>query len=258
MHSKLSKSNNKKRTLEDLRGIVLNRELPKHIAIIMDGNGRWAQSKRLPRKVGHKRGVKKLKEVIKITNKLGINHLTVFAFSTENWKRPQKEVDFLMKIFEQALDNEVEELDEQGVKIRVLGRRERLPDSIKKKIDQAVDLTKDNQGLNLNIALNYGGRAEIIDATKALVSKVEEGVLDLDDITEEDLSEELYTAEMPDPELLIRPSGEMRISNFLLWQLAYTEFCFTSTPWPDFSEQDLLLAIVNYQERDRRFGGLDT
>jgi undecaprenyl diphosphate synthase len=163
-----------------------------------------------------------------------------------------------MKIFEQALDNEVEELDEQGVKIRVLGRRERLPDSIKKKIDQAVDLTKDNQGLNLNIALNYGGRAEIIDATKALVSKVEEGVLDLDDITEEDLSEELYTAEMPDPELLIRPSGEMRISNFLLWQLAYTEFCFTSTPWPDFSEQDLLLAIVNYQERDRRFGGLDT
>ncbi|SJZ64915.1 undecaprenyl diphosphate synthase [Selenihalanaerobacter shriftii] len=242
--------------IEELRDRVLSRDLPEHIAIIMDGNGRWAKKRGLPRKAGHKNGVRRLKEIVKIVKKLGIKYLTVFAFSTENWERPEKEVNFLMKLFSRTLDNDAKELHEQGVKIRVLGRQKGLPTEIKNKVENIIELTKRNQALNLNIALNYGGRAEIVDATKELITKVQEEVLDLDEIDERILSKELYTKDIPDPQLLIRPSGEMRISNFLLWQLAYTEFWFTSTLWPDFSEEDLLLAIADYQSRERRFGGL--
>jgi len=257
MHSWFDKLNQQEQDLERLREEVLAGNLPKHIAVIMDGNGRWANEKGLPRTVGHKKGVKKLKEVIKLINKLGIEYLTVFAFSTENWKRPKKEVKFLMKLFNQAFNNELDELHSNGVKVRVLGRREGLPPNIKDKVREITELTKDNQGLNLNIALNYGGRAEIIDAVKSLASEVSDGEIELTEITEERLNNKLYTEGMPDPELLIRSSGELRISNFLLWQLAYTEFYFTDTFWPEFDEKELLLAIAEYQERERRFGGLD-
>ncbi|ADL13114.1 isoprenyl transferase [Acetohalobium arabaticum] len=231
-------------------------EMPEHIAVIMDGNGRWAKEQGLSRSAGHKKGVQKLKKIIEIVNKLEIEHLTVFAFSTENWKRPKKEVDFLMRLFHRTFDNEVLDLHNSDVRIRVLGRRQGLPENIKAKIDEVVDLTNKNQGLNLNIALNYGGRSEIIDAAKSLAAKVKNGTVKLDDIDEEELSNELYTADIPDPELLIRPSGEKRISNFLLWQSAYAEFWFTDTYWPEFDKEELLEAIAEYQRRERRFGGL--
>ncbi|MBM7623488.1 undecaprenyl diphosphate synthase [Sporohalobacter salinus] len=242
--------------LKELKKKVLIQKMPEHIAIIMDGNGRWAKERGLSRTAGHKEGMQRLKKIVKVVNDLGIKHLTVFAFSTENWKRPKKEVDFLMKLFHRAFDNEVEELHQSDVKIRVLGQIEGLPRNIKDKIDKVVEMTNKNKSLNLNIALNYGGRSEIIDAAKSLALKVKNGSIKLDDINEEKLGNELYTASIPDPQLLIRPSGEKRISNFLLWQSAYTEFWFTDTYWPDFDERELLEAIADYQERERRFGGL--
>lgn len=257
MYSGFSGVKDQERDLEDLREIISKERLPRHVAIIMDGNGRWAQKQGFPRKMGHKRGVKKLKEIVKVVSKLGIEYLTVFAFSTENWKRPKKEVNFLMKLFNRTFENEADELHRQGVRVRVLGRKDELSIDIKDKIDQITEMTADNKVLNLNIALNYGGRAEIVDAAKELATQIKEGNLAIEDITEEEFNKVLYTSELPDPELLIRPSGEKRISNFLLWQLAYTEFWFTSTLWPDFSERELLLAIREYQERERRFGGLE-
>lgn len=242
--------------LDDLDQKVLTEEMPQHIAIIMDGNGRWAKEQGLSRSVGHKEGVQRLKKIVEIVSKLEIEYLTVFAFSTENWKRPKQEVDFLMKLFHRTFDNEVSDLHNSDVRIRVLGRRQGLPENIRAKIDEVVELTNKNQGLNLNIALNYGGRSEIIDAAKSLAAKVKNGSVKLDDVDEEELSSELYTADIPDPELLIRPSGEKRISNFLLWQSAYTEFWFTDTYWPEFDKEELLEAIAEYQRRERRFGGL--
>ncbi|MCK8823517.1 isoprenyl transferase [Fuchsiella alkaliacetigena] len=256
MWSNLSKLNKDELNLAELRTNVLAKQLPEHIALIMDGNGRWAQKRDLPRTAGHEKGVERLKETVKIVSELGINHLTVFAFSTENWKRPEEEVNFLMSLFNRTFESDARELHREEVKIRVLGRREGLPTDIRKKIREIWEMTKDNQGLNLNIALNYGGRAEIIDAVKELAVKVKSGVIEPQEITEANFAQELYTQQLPDPELLIRPSGELRISNFLLWQLAYAEFYFTSTLWPDFCEKDLLLAIADYQARERRFGGL--
>ncbi|MGM0470693.1 MAG: isoprenyl transferase [Bacillota bacterium] len=251
MHSDVTSSN---QSVAELRQQVLAAKLPEHIAIIMDGNGRWAKEQGLARREGHREGVKRLKEIVEVSNQLGVDYLTVFAFSTENWNRPQSEINFLMKLFNQVFEHEVKQLDQSDIKVRVLGRDDKLPNSVQKKAAEVVELTATNQGLNLNIALNYGGRAEIVDAAKEVAAKVKQGSLSLEEITEDTFNRKLYTAGIPDPDLLIRPSGEERISNFLLWQLAYAEFYFTEIYWPDFEERDLLAAIAEYQTRERRFG----
>ncbi|MGI9952015.1 isoprenyl transferase [Moorellaceae bacterium AZ2] len=230
--------------------------LPRHLAIIMDGNGRWALSRGLPRAAGHRAGVEALREVVKACLEWGIGVLTVYAFSTENWKRPQAEVDALMNLLVEYLGREVQELHEQGVQIRAIGRLHELPLEARQKLQQAMELTAGNQRLVLNLALNYGGRAELVDACAALVRDVQAGKVMPGEIREEVLESYLYTAGLPDPDLLIRAAGEMRLSNFLLWQSAYTELWVTSTLWPDFRREDLLAALQDYARRERRFGGL--
>jgi len=228
------------------------KNIPRHIAIIMDGNGRWAQKRGLPRIEGHRRGAISLKETVKACAKLGVKYLTVYAFSTENWKRPKSEVEFLMAILSQTIDKEIGELVKNKVRIRFLGRINMLPQKLQKKIKQAEKTTQRKSRLNLNICLSYGGRAEIIDAVKILVKKG----LDSGKITEKLLARYLYTAGMPDPDLLIRTASEFRVSNFLLWQIAYSEIWITDVLWPDFREKHLLEGIKAYQRRVRRFGGL--
>ncbi|HHP50908.1 MAG TPA: isoprenyl transferase [Moorella mulderi] len=230
--------------------------MPRHIAIIMDGNGRWARQRGLPRIAGHRAGVESLKEVVKACLDLNIPILTVYAFSTENWKRPREEVEALMELLVHSIRNELEDLKKNGVKIRVSGRWQGLPLRVREEMERACRETVSNQRLILNVALNYGGRAELVDACRALAGKVKEGFLDPKDIGESLLEEHLYTYPLPDPDLLIRPSGEKRISNFLLWQLAYTELWFTEVYWPDFRREHLLQALEDYQKRERRFGGI--
>jgi len=230
--------------------------LPRHIAIIMDGNGRWATRKGLPRAAGHRAGVESLRDIVKLCVELEIRVLTVYAFSTENWKRPQEEVDILMNLLVEYLYNEVKELQENNVRINPIGRISELPESARKALKTAVEKTCKNTGLVLNIALNYGGRLELVDAMRKIAQKVKEGDLLPEAINETTLSQHLYTAGLPDPDLLIRPSGEFRVSNFLLWQLAYTEFWLTSVMWPDFTRVNLLEALIDFQNRERRFGGL--
>lgn len=237
---------------------VKERPLPKHVAIIMDGNGRWAQKKGLPREVGHRYGSESLKDIVEISARIGIDYLTLFAFSTENWQRPQKEIDALMDLLVEYLQNELDELDDNDIKISVLGDLKEFPAHVQNEINYALDRTKDNSGLKLNIALNYGGRDDIVRAVKNVVTDIDSGTLNIDDIDEECFSKYLYTRDMPDPDLLIRTSGEYRISNFLLYQMAYTELWFSrpSLLWPDFNQRDFLKAILDYQGRQRRFGGL--
>ncbi len=225
-------------------------KLPRHIAIIMDGNGRWAKKKSLPRVFGHKQGVKTVKSVVKAADSLGIKVLTLYAFSTENWKRPQTEIKALFSLLLQFLKKELKELHANGVKLRILGDISKFPDNIQKEIEKVRGLTAENKGLELNIALNYGSRQEIIRAFGKIAEK------GIKNPTEEDISEYLYTAGQPDPDLLIRTSGEMRISNFLLWQIAYSEIYVTEKLWPDFSKKDLEDAVTDYQKRERRFGGI--
>ncbi|NLC76652.1 MAG: isoprenyl transferase [Clostridia bacterium] len=231
-------------------------EIPAHIAIIMDGNGRWAQRRKLPRAAGHRQGVESLRAMVEACLDLGVKILTVYAFSTENWKRPKEEVDILMKLLVEYLEKEIAELDRQGVRITPIGDINKLPAPAVRQLKKAVNQTKDNERLILNIALNYGGRAELVMAVKAIAELVKSGELAIDVITEEVVAAHLATAGLPDPDLLIRPSGEYRVSNFLLWQIAYTEFWITDTLWPDFRKEHLLEAIRAYQSRDRRFGGL--
>ena len=235
--------------------IDMNR-LPKHIAIIMDGNGRWAKKRFLPRTAGHKAGVETVRTIITECKRLGIKYVTLYTFSTENWKRPALEVETLMNLLQNYLKNEVEELNRNYVKLTAIGDIEKLPEPCLNELKRAIELTKDNKGPNLNLALNYGGRYDIAKAVKEISKDIENNKLNSDDITEETITNYLSTKSIPDPDLVIRTSGEQRLSNFLLWELAYAELYFTDVYWPDFKEKDLQLAIYTYQNRDRRFGGL--
>lgn len=230
--------------------------IPKHIAIIMDGNGRWAKEKKLPRTMGHRAGVETIRRIIKESHVIGIKYLTLYAFSTENWKRPKDEVGALMKLLVEYLRNEIEELNSNGVVIKILGDTTKLTSECQKEIKDAIELTKNNKGVVVNIAFNYGGRDEILRAVKDVSKDVKKGMLDIDNITDDIFERYLYTKGTPDPDFIIRPSGEKRISNFLLWQCAYSEFWYSNVNWPDFKEKDLHKAIYDYQNRDRRFGGV--
>lgn len=229
--------------------------LPKHIAIIMDGNRRWAKARGLTTKDGHKAGSKNLDNIATFCNEIGIEYLTVYAFSTENWKRTQEEVSALMFILKANLDSMLRKLDLKNIKIRVIGEKENIPPDIQKKIDKLVEKTKNNTGLVLNIAFNYGGRAELVHSTKVIAEKVKSGEINIEDINEKLISDNIYTAGQPDPDLMIRTSHELRTSNFLPWQLTYSEFYFPDKHWPEFGREDLIKAIKVYQKRNRRFGG---
>lgn len=234
--------------------------IPKHVAIIMDGNGRWAQNRRLPRVAGHKEGMETVKTITKAASRIGIKALTLYAFSTENWKRPKDEVNFLMQLPVDFFDTFVPELIKENVQVHVMGYEEFLPEHTQEAVRKAIAQTKDNTGLVLNFALNYGSRAEIITGVREIADLVASGDVKPADIDEQMMSDHLMTSFLPvdvrDPELVIRTSGEERISNFLLWQLAYSELYFSKALWPDFDEEHLLVALADYQSRNRRFGGL--
>ncbi len=230
------------------------KRLPRHVAIIMDGNGRWAKRHRLRRILGHRRGADSVREIVRACRELGVNVLTLFAFSTENWLRPKAEVNALMRLLADYVDSELEEMLEQGIRFKVIGRPEELPKRVREKIDNAIEKTADNANLILNLALSYGGRAEILSAVQRLLKRLREGELREEDLSEDMLSECMYTSGLPDPDLLIRTSGESRVSNFLLWQIAYTEIYFTETLWPDFNKEEFIKALLDYEKRERRFG----
>ncbi|MGN0418891.1 MAG: isoprenyl transferase [Acetatifactor sp.] len=231
-------------------------KMPRHVAIILDGNGRWAKAKGMPRNYGHVQGAKTVEVICEEAYRMGIQYLTVYAFSTENWNRPKDEVDALMKLLRNYMKTCLQTAKKNRMCVRVLGEKSRLDQDIRDRIAELEEATKDNDGLHFQIAINYGGRDEILRAAKKLVRKVEQGQLQAEDLTEADLSGCLDTAGIPDPDLLIRTCNEQRISNFLLWQLAYTEFYFTPVPWPDFSKEELVRAVEAYNHRDRRYGGL--
>ena len=241
-------------TLQQLPTDLSTSRLPQHVAVIMDGNGRWAKSQGKPRIMGHQQGVDTLKDLLRCCKDWGIPALTAYAFSTENWGRPQVEVQFLMTLFERVLRRELQEMKQENVKIRFVGNLEDLPDSLRQEIARSMEDTQYNQGIQFTVATNYGGRHEIIQACRAIASKVELGYLNANQISEELFEEHLYTQGIPHPDLLIRTSGEMRLSNFLLWQMAYAEIYVTPTLWPDFNRAEFHKALVTYQQRDRRFG----
>lgn len=247
---------NKDKKIFSTEGIDRER-LPRHIAIIMDGNGRWAKKKGLPRTMGHRAGVEAIREVVKTCSNLGVEILTVYAFSTENWRRPKEEVSILMLLLAEYLRHELSELHENNVKIMTMGDITLLPIEAQKELLKATQQTEHNAGLVLNLALNYGGRAEITRALRKMGEEIQQGKLAPEEINEERISSSLFTAGLPDPDLLIRTSGEMRLSNFMLWQLAYTEIVITEQLWPDFTPKTLLAAIKTYQLRERRFGGIN-
>jgi len=243
-------------TEEALLAAIKARPLPRHVAIIMDGNGRWARGRGLQRIAGHREGVKAAREIVRAAGRLGLGYLTLYAFSSENWSRPAGEVEFLMGLLESSIDRELPELIESNVRLRVIGRLEALAPSVRRGVERAREATRANSGLTLVIALNYGARRELVEAIRALARRVAAGELAPEAIDEARLAEHLDTRGVPDPDLLIRTSGEMRISNFLLWQIAYTELWVTPTLWPDFSPRDLYQAIADFQQRSRRFGGV--
>lgn len=231
-------------------------KVPAHIAIIMDGNGRWAKSRFMPRTYGHKVGVETIRKVVKECSRLGVKYLTLYAFSTENWKRPKDEVSALMGLLVKYLRNELEELHKNNVKILTIGDISKLPQACIEELDHAKEKTKDNTGLVMSLALNYGGRNDLVNAVKNISQEVVDGKISVDDIGDDLISNHLSTKESPDPDLVVRTSGEQRLSNFLLWELAYSEFYFADIHWPDFDEKELQKAIFAYQSRDRRFGGI--
>lgn len=228
--------------------------IPQHIAIIMDGNRRWAKEHKLPIKVGHKKGAETIEKIVRYANKLGVKNVTAYAFSTENWKRSEEEVSALMSLLKQYLDDFSKKADTENFRIRVIGDISVLRADLQESIYDAMNRTKDNTGVSFNIALNYGGRDEIVKATQKIAEKVKLGELNPEDINEKLLSKNMYTFDIPDPDLMIRTSGEFRISGFLIWQLAYTEFLFVNKYWPDFDEEDLDMAIEEYKKRNRKFG----
>ena len=223
--------------------------IPKHIAIIMDGNGRWAKKRKLPRTMGHKAGVETIRRVLKEADKLGVKYMTLYAFSTE-------EISTLMKLINTYLKSELKEINESNVKLNILGDMSRLPKECGDALNNAIEVTKNNKRINLNLALNYGGRDEILRAVKSISEEVLKGNISIEDINDEVMENYLYTKDVPDPDIIIRPSGEQRLSNFLLWQCAYSEFWYSDICWPDFKEEDLHRAIYDFQRRDRRFGGV--
>ncbi|MEG2212970.1 MAG: isoprenyl transferase [Clostridiales bacterium] len=228
--------------------------LPQHVAVIMDGNGRWAARRNLPRSMGHKAGAEAMRQATEICREIGVKILTVYAFSTENWQRPQDEVDFLMKLFADYLSGEVKTMNDNQIRLGILGEIEPLPVAVKTELAKSLAATAGNERMLLNIAVNYGGRRELVLATRNLARQVQSGGLMVDEIDEAAVARALFTAGEVDPDLLIRPSGELRISNFLLWQAAYSEFYFADVLWPDFGKADMLRAIIAYQQRQRRFG----
>lgn len=233
---------------------LIKERLPQHIAIIMDGNGRWAEKKFLGRINGHRKGIEVVKDIVEFCRELGIGYLTLYTFSKENWNRPVQEVNALMELLEQHLKNELLKLVKNGIRFKAIGNIGELPENIQNIIKEVEAKTKDNKGMVLNLALSYGGRTEIVEAAKKVAIEARRGALDIADITEEIFARYLYTDGIPDPDLLIRTSGEFRISNFLLWQLAYTEIYVTDVLWPDFNRQHLIDALLDFQNRERRFG----
>jgi undecaprenyl diphosphate synthase len=236
-----------------LKQIDLDR-LPRHIAIIMDGNGRWAKRRRLPRIAGHRAGISAVRQAVEACARLGVPYLTLYAFSVENWKRPHTEIKLLMSLLREYLKKEIGELNRQNIRLAVIGRIQELPKPVVQDLQNALDRTRQNTGMRLILALNYGARAELVDAVQELLTHAKQngGVT----VNEALLSEHLYTRDLPDPDLLIRTSGELRLSNFLLWQVAYAELWVTETLWPDFKQRDLFQAIIDFQKRERRYGGL--
>ena len=232
-------------------------KIPTHVAIIMDGNGRWAKKRNMPRVKGHYEGMQTVKKITKYASKLGIKYLTLYAFSTENWARPKEEVNYLMDLPEKMFTSFMPELMENNVKVEVIGVVEKLPESTRKAVEDAIEQTKNNTGLKLIFALNYGSKDEIVTAVKRIAQGAANNEYKVEEIDEQLISDNLFTKDTPDPDLLIRTSGEQRISNFLLWQIAYSEFIFTKVAWPDFVEEELYKALLEYQSRDRRFGGLN-
>lgn len=231
-------------------------KIPQHVAIILDGNGRWAKAKGMPRNYGHVQGAKAVEVICEEAYKMGIQYLTVYAFSTENWSRPQDEVDALMKLLRNYMKTCLQTAKKNRMCVRVLGEKSRLDEDIRNRIEELEEATKDNDGLHFQIAINYGGRDEIVRAVKKLQQKISEGTLSTEDISEQTISDCLDTAGIPEPDLLIRTCNEQRISNFLLWQLAYTEFYFTPVAWPDFTKEELIKAVESYNHRNRKYGGI--
>lgn len=240
--------------LKELPSDLDQERLPKHVAVIMDGNGRWAKRRGIPRIMGHRRGVDTLKQLLRCCDDWGISALTAYAFSTENWGRPIEEVEFLMTLFERVLIRELKEMMEEDVRIQFVGNLTALPQSLQNQIERAMIQTQNNTGIQFTVATNYGGREEILQACRTIATQVQHGQLQPEDIDEALFSRHLYTANIGDPDLLIRTSGEMRLSNFLLWQMAYAEFYITDAFWPDFDREAFHQALIAYQKRDRRFG----
>lgn len=246
--TKLTKLDKIKQSIQE------NGNLPRHIAIIMDGNGRWAKKRGLPRVAGHREGIKSVREIVEVCGELDIEVLTLYTFSTENWRRPRDEVNALMRLLIQTLRKEIQDLMKNNVRLTAIGELQNLPDAAHKEFDEGIELTRSNTGLVLNLALSYGSREEILSAVRSIAEDVRAGELDPASISQETIDKRLYTGEFPDPDLLIRTSGELRISNFLLWQIAYTEIYITDLFWPDFRREALYNAILEYQRRERRFG----
>lgn len=246
-------SQDKKKLIEQID----KKNLPHHVAIIMDGNGRWAKERHLPRIEGHRSGIKSVRDVVEGCCEIGVKALTLYAFSIENWQRPASEINALMKLMEKFLYDEIPEMNDNGVKLILTGRTDRLPEYVLKAMDVATKATQTNNQLVLNLAFNYGSRTELVDAFNHVVKDIKSGKLNGEKITEQDISNRLYAPDLPDPDLLIRTSGEMRISNFLLWQIAYSEFWFTDIHWPEFRRQHLYQAILDFQKRSRRFGRVE-
>ncbi|TCS89692.1 undecaprenyl diphosphate synthase [Keratinibaculum paraultunense] len=246
---------NKKESIELKSKIDIN-NIPSHVAIIMDGNGRWAKERFLPRTAGHQEGMKRVIEIVEVAEKLNIKYLSLYAFSTENWKRPKEEIEGLMKLLVQYIRSELNKICKNNIRIQTMGDISKLPETPRKEVERAIEKTKNNNKMVLNIGLNYGGRDEIVRAVKNILEDVKMGKINEKDINTKNFSNYLYTNGIPDPDLLIRPSGELRLSNFMLYQIAYTEFWFSDIYWPDFKEEHFYKAIIDYQKRDRRFGGI--
>ncbi|MGC9092152.1 MAG: isoprenyl transferase [Bacteroidota bacterium] len=249
---KVASSNTGDRKIQ--QKLISSGSIPQHIAIIMDGNGRWAKKHGLPRVAGHREGVNSVRDVVEACGQLGVKYLTLYTFSTENWKRPQREVAMLMRLLLKALRDETDRLRKNNVRLNVIGDVNALPSEVQAELHDAIEKTKDNTGLTLNLALSYSGRWDILTALRSMVRDAQQGKLTPEEVTEESFSQRLSTASIPDPDLLIRTSGEMRISNFLLWQTAYTELYVSKTYWPDFRRAHLYEAIADFQHRERRFG----